>query len=57
MKHYVEAWKRYTDFKGRSSRAAYWYPFVLTIIISFVLGHLQIVINSVQMLLYNALKT
>ena len=38
MKHYVEAWKRYTDFKGRSSRVAYWYPFVLTIIISFVLG-------------------
>ncbi len=38
MKHYVEAWKRYTDFKGRSSRAAYWWPFLLTIIISFVLG-------------------
>ncbi len=38
MKHYVEAWKRYTDFKGRSSRAAYWWPFLLTIVISFVLG-------------------
>jgi len=38
VKHYVEAWKRYADFKGRSSRAAYWWPFVLTIIISFVLG-------------------
>ncbi|MEC9449654.1 MAG: DUF805 domain-containing protein [Actinomycetota bacterium] len=38
MKYYVEAWKRYTDFKGRSSRAAYWWPFLLTIIISFVLG-------------------
>jgi len=38
VKYYVEAWKRYTDFKGRSSRAAYWWPFLLTIIISFVLG-------------------
>jgi uncharacterized membrane protein YhaH (DUF805 family) len=38
VKHYVEAWKRYTDFKGRSSRAAYWWPFLLTIVISFVLG-------------------
>ena len=38
MKHYVEAWKRYTDFKGRSARAGYWWPFLLTIIISFVLG-------------------
>ena len=37
MKHYVEAWKRYTDFKGRSSRAAYWWPFVLTIIV-LILG-------------------
>ena len=38
MKKYVEASKPYTDFKGRSSRAAYWWPFLLTIIISFVLG-------------------
>ena len=38
MKHYIEAWKRYADFKGRSSRAAYWWPFLLTIIILFVLG-------------------
>ncbi|HJO79437.1 MAG TPA: DUF805 domain-containing protein [Acidimicrobiales bacterium] len=38
MKYYIEAWKRYVDFKGRSSRPAYWWPFLLTIIISFVLG-------------------
>jgi uncharacterized membrane protein YhaH (DUF805 family) len=38
VKHYIEAWKRYADFKGRSSRAAYWWPFLLTIIILFVLG-------------------
>jgi len=38
VKYYVEAWKRYTDFKGRSSRPAYWWPFLATPIIVLLLG-------------------
>jgi uncharacterized membrane protein YhaH (DUF805 family) len=38
VKHYIEAWKRYADFKGRSSRASYWWPLFATPIIVLVLG-------------------
>ena len=49
MKHDVEAWKRYTDFKGRSSRAAYWWPFLLTIVISFWVAFLPPFSEPLQM--------
>ena len=38
MKHLIEAWKRYADFSGRSSRSAYWWPFFATPIIVIILG-------------------
>jgi uncharacterized membrane protein YhaH (DUF805 family) len=38
MKYYLETWRRCTDFQGRSSRAAYWWTFLISGIIVFVLG-------------------
>ncbi len=37
MKHYIEALKRYADFKGRSSRSAYWWPFFANVVIVLIL--------------------
>ena len=38
LNYYVESWRRYTDFQGRSSRAAYWWTFLISMIIIFGLG-------------------
>lgn len=35
---YVESWRRYRDFRGRSSRSAYWWPALIHPIVFFVLG-------------------
>ena len=29
LNYYVESWRRFGDFRGRSSRPAYWWPFLL----------------------------
>jgi uncharacterized membrane protein YhaH (DUF805 family) len=36
--HYVEGWKRYTDFKDRLSRPAYWWLVLISRVITFVLS-------------------
>ena len=38
LNYYVESWRRFGDFRGRSSRPAYWWPFLLHLLIFFVLG-------------------
>ena len=38
LNYYVESWRRYADFQGRTSRAAYWWAFLISGIIVFVLG-------------------
>ena len=38
LNYYADSWRRYTDFRGRSSRAAYWWTFLISVIIVFVLG-------------------
>ncbi len=38
MKYYLSALKKYAVFKGRASRADYWYFMLLNIIISCVVG-------------------
>jgi len=35
---YLESWRRYRDFRGRSSRSAYWWPALIHPIVFFVLG-------------------
>ena len=38
LNYYVESWRRFGDFRGRSSRPAYWWPFLLHPLVFFVLG-------------------
>jgi uncharacterized membrane protein YhaH (DUF805 family) len=38
LNYYADSWRRYTDFRGRSSRPAYWWTFLISAIIVFVLG-------------------
>ena len=35
---YREYWERYTDFSGRTSRAKYWWVFLVNFIIGFFFG-------------------
>ena len=37
MKYYIESWKRWCDFKGRSSRKEFWISHLFDIIIIFIL--------------------
>ena len=38
LNYYVESWRRFGDFRGRSSRSAYWWPTLIHPIVFFVLG-------------------
>ena len=42
MNYYIEAFKRYIDFSGRSSRKEYWYFILFSFIASFILGLVDI---------------
>ena len=35
---YMETWRRYRDFRGRSSRSAYWWTALVHAVVYFVLG-------------------
>ena len=37
-KYYAETWRRYRDFRGRSTRSAYWWPALVHAVVFFVLG-------------------
>jgi len=39
---YEEFWKRWQDFSGRSSRAAYWKVFLINLVIGVVLNLLEV---------------
>ncbi|HAA66799.1 MAG TPA: DUF805 domain-containing protein [Acidimicrobiaceae bacterium] len=38
MHYYFDSWRQYTDFQSRSSRPAYWWPALISFIVSFILG-------------------
>lgn len=38
LKSYLESWRRYRDFQGRSSRSAYWWAALIHPIVFVVLG-------------------
>ena len=38
LNYYVESWRRFGELRGRSSRPAYWWPFMLHLLVFFVLG-------------------
>ena len=37
LRYYIDFWKNYFNFSGRSRRAAYWYAMLVNLIISVVL--------------------
>ena len=37
MSQYIEMWKRYSDFSGRSTRKEYWMAYLINIIVLFIL--------------------
>lgn len=38
VNYYLEMWKRFTDFSGRTSVPAYWWAFLCNVVVSFVCG-------------------
>ena len=37
LKHYMETWRRYRDFRGRSTRSAYWWTALVHAVVYVVL--------------------
>ena len=46
MNYYIEAFKRYVDFNGRSSRSEYWYFILFNLIVSMVLVIIDLAIGT-----------
>ena len=46
MNYYIEAFRRYTDFIGRSSRSEYWYFILFNFITGLILGLVDIATGS-----------
>ena len=46
MKEYIEMWKRYADFSGRTSVRGYWMAFLFNCLAGIVLGLIGIAILS-----------
>lgn len=48
--YYIEAFRRYADFEGKSTRPAYWYfvlfNFIISFVVSFVAGMVKIPLLS-----------
>ena len=38
INYYIEAFQKYADFGGRTNRTAFWYFFLVNILILFILG-------------------
>ncbi len=41
MDWYIQAWKQFGDFSGRSQRSAYWYFLLFNMVIAFALSFLD----------------
>ncbi|MFO4632931.1 MAG: DUF805 domain-containing protein [Actinomycetota bacterium] len=48
LKHYVDMWSRGRDFRGRSTRAAYWSASIVNLIVSFLLGAISAAIWNLE---------
>ena len=48
LSYYVESWRRYADFQGRSSRAAYWSTLLISVVVTLVLGGVSAAIWDVD---------
>ena len=45
MKHYLNAFKNYANFKGRASRAAFWSFFIINLLVNLLLDFSGMYIN------------
>lgn len=56
MTEYIDSWKRAFDFSGWSSRREYWMPFLVNILVSFVISLLCSIIGIyIPIIIYNLL--
>ena len=46
MNYFLEAFKKYTVFNGRSTRSEYWYFYLFNLIISIAIGMVAAVIST-----------
>ena len=52
LQYYIDFWKNYVNFSGRSRRAAYWYVVLINIIIGVVLNSLAVAVPVLVVLAY-----
>ena len=50
MKEYVEMWKHYADFSGKTTVRGYWMAVLINFLIAFVLGLLIQAVHSLSIL-------
>lgn len=48
MHYYFDSWRRYTDFQGRSARPSYWWPTLISAIVTVFLGGISASIWSLD---------
>ena len=50
MNEYIEMWKHYADFSGKTTVRGYWMAFLINVIIAVVLSLLMQAVNSLAFL-------
>jgi len=48
IKYYLESWRRFRDLKGRTTRPAFWWPFLIHPIVFLILGGIFAVIFGIE---------
>ena len=50
MNEYIEMWKHYADFSGKTTVKGYWMAFLINFLVALVLGFLVQAVNSLAFL-------
>lgn len=45
LQYYVDFWKNYFNFSGRSRRAAFWYAWLMNLIVSFLIALVDVLLG------------
>ncbi|HJM53766.1 MAG TPA: DUF805 domain-containing protein [Dehalococcoidia bacterium] len=48
IKYYLESWRRFRDLKGRTTRPAFWWPFLIHPIVFLILGGIFATIFGIE---------
>jgi len=48
IKYYLESWRRFRDLKGRTTRPAFWWPFLIHPIVFLILGGIFAAIFGIE---------